>query len=292
MPTSFSFAAAARVWSALNRTDRLTFGYNLLIALLVVLFASRVPAGYALGLPNVAMLLLLWYFFPRVGPEASAGWRLARALYPVFFVWFAYMQASAMDHILYRGFHDPWLGELDRALFGREPSVVLAQAFPQAGVSELMHGVYFAYYLLFPGLALYLHLKRSARELDDYFSTLCGAFFFCCLVFIFFPSVGPLNLKPPAPPGSVFPAIMEFIYRWFELPGGAFPSSHVAVTAVVVAFAFRHLRRLAWLVLLLGLGIVLATVYCSYHYAVDVIGGLAVAAGALAVQRWSARGRA
>jgi len=278
-----------RTWRNLSRTDRLTFLYNVVIVALIAVFAQRIPAGYAQALPNLAMLALLLFFFPRVDADAAAVWRWARAFYPVFFVWFAYMQAAAMDQIVYHGFHDAWLGRLDRALFECEPAYEFAQAFPQAAVEELMHGAYFAYYALFPGLALYLYLTRSPRELDDYFSTLCGAFYFCCLLFIFYPSAGPVGLKPPPDAGAVFPTIMEFIYRWFELPGGAFPSSHVAVTVIVLVYALKHVPRWAPLYLPVGLCILPATVYCSYHYAVDVFGGIAVAAGALAVAWWSRR---
>ena len=287
-----SFTSAAAVWRNLNHTDRLTFAYNLVVAGLIVAFAHRIPAWHALILPNLAMLAFLWFFISRVGSDARAVWRSLRALYPVFFIWAAYAQTGAMNHILCPGFHDDCLRNLDRALFGCEPAVDFARAFPQAMIAEIMHAIYFSYYLLFPGLALLLHLRRTPRVLDDYFSTLCGAFYFCCLVFVLFPATGPVDLKPAPPPGAVFPGVMEFIYRWFELPGGAFPSSHVAVAVVVLVYALKYAPRWAVLYLPACLGILPATVYCSYHYAVDVIAGVAVALGALAVARWSRAGMA
>ena len=285
-----SFDSVAAVWRSLNRTDRLTFAYNLVVAGLIVIFAHRIPAGYALVLPNLAMLAFLWFFISRVGSDAPAGWRSIRAFYPVFFIWAAYTQTGAMNHILGPGFHDDWLRQLDRDLFGCDPAIDFARAFPQAVITEVMHAMYFSYYLLFPGLALLLYLRRTPRVLDDYFSTLCGAFYFCCLVFVLFPAVGPVDLKPAPPPGAMFPAVMEFIYRWFELPGGAFPSSHVAVAVVVLAYALKHAPRWAVLYLPACLGILPATVYCSYHYASDVMAGLAVGLGALAVARWTRAG--
>jgi membrane-associated phospholipid phosphatase len=280
MTPALSFASAASVWRNLNRADRLTFAYNLVVVGLILSFAHRIPAWYALVLPNLAMLALLWFFFSRVGVDARAVWRSLRALYPVFFIWVAYAQTGAMNHILCPGFHDDCLRDLDRTLFGCEPAVDFSRAFPQAMIAEIMHAVYFSYYLLFPGLALLLHLRRTPRVLDDYFSTLCVAFYFCCLV------------KPAPPPGAVFPSVMEFIYRWFELPGGAFPSSHVAVAVVVLVYALKYAPRWAVLYLPACLGILPATVYCSYHYAVDVIAGVAVALGALVVARWSKAGMA
>jgi len=285
-----SSASAASRWRNLNRTDRLTLGYNALVAGLIVIFARRVPAWYALVLPNLAMLALLWFVLPRVGAGAGAGWRLLRALYPVLFIWAAYSQTGAINHILCPGFCDDRLRGLDRALFGCEPAIDFARAFPAAGMAEIMHAVYFAYYLLFPGLALLLYVRRMPAALDDYLSTLCGAFYFCCVVFVFFPAAGPIQAQPGPPAGGVFPVVMACIYRWFELPGGAFPSSHVAVAIVALAYAYKYAPRWLCLYVPLCLGILPATVYCRYHYAVDVIAGVGVAAGALAIARWMRRG--
>ena len=286
------FASAAAVWRSLNRTDRLTFAYNLMVAGLILTFAPRIPAWFPLVLPNLAMLAFLWFFIPRVGPDARAGWRSLRALYPVLFIWAAYEQTGAMNHILSPGFHDDWLRQLDRTIWGCDPAADFARAFPQPVVAEIMHAAYFSYDLLCPGLALLFYLRRPPQVLDDYFSTLCGAFYFCCLVFVFFPATGPIDLKAAAPAGSIFPRMMELIYRWFELPGGAFPSSHVAVAIVVLAYALKYAPRWTALYLPVCLGVLPATVYCRYHYAVDVIAGVAVGLGALAVARWSRAGMA
>jgi hypothetical protein len=290
MNPAHSFATAAAVWRNLNRTDRLTFVYNLVVAGLIVTFAHRIPAWYVLVLPNLAMLALLWFFVARVGTDAHAVWRSLRALYPVFFIWAAYTQTGAINHILGPGFHDDCLRQLDRTLFGCEPAVDFSRAFPQAMIVETMHAVYFSYYLLFPGLALLLYLRRTPTVLDDYLSTLCGAFYFCCLVFVLFPVAGPVDLKAVSPSGAIFPGIMELIYRWFELPGGAFPSSHVAVSVVTLVYAMKHAPRWAALYLPGCLGVLPATVYCSYHYAVDVIAGVVVALAALAIARWRQAG--
>jgi hypothetical protein len=248
-------------------------------------FARRIPAWYAVILPNLVMLAFLWFFVSRVQSDARAVWRLLRAFYPVFFIWAAYSQTGLMNHLVSPGFHDDWLRQLDRAVFGCDPAADFSRAFPQPVVAEIMHGVYFSYYLLFPGLGLLFYLRRAPQVLDDYFSALCRAFYFCCLVFVLFPAAGPVELKSVAPSGSVFPGVMELIYRWFELPGGAFPSSHVAVAVVTLVYSVKHAPR--WMVLYLPgcLGVLPATVYCSYHYGVDVIGGVAVALGALAIAR-------
>jgi membrane-associated phospholipid phosphatase len=75
--------------------------------------------------------------------------------------------------------------------------------------------------------------------------------------------------------------MIDFIYTRGENPGAAFPSSHVAATFLVAWWGNRHFKRMRipyWLTCLL---LSVATVYCMFHYAVDVIGGLLL--GVLAV---------
>ena len=66
---------------------------------------------------------------------------------------------------------------------------------------------------------------------------------------------------------------MAFIYRHFETPGAAFPSSHVAVAFCTVYFSFLYLRPIRYFHLLVAILLSLATVYCRYHYVIDVLAG-------------------
>ena len=71
---------------------------------------------------------------------------------------------------------------------------------------------------------------------------------------------------------------MVWVYRPFDAPGASFPSSHVVIAIGTVFFSFRYLRAIRWLHLAVVILLCLATVYCRYHYAVDVVaGGLAAA---------------
>jgi membrane-associated phospholipid phosphatase len=282
----FASSPLSSVWRQLNGADRLTVAYNVTVGALLLVFHARLPGWWALLLPNLAMLVLLGLVFPRVGPASHPVWRLLRAVYPVLFIWAAYEQTGAMNHLVFPGFQDEWLLRLDQALFGCNPAADFQRAWPQAVIAELMHGAYFAYYLLYPGLAVLFYFRRSRAVLDEYLSSLCLAFYFCCLVFIIFPATGPLEGRPASAAGSLFPRIMDLIYRWFELPGGAFPSSHAAVAVIMALGAVRYAPRWAVLCVPACIAILLATVYCSYHYAVDVLAGVVVAMVAAAVVRW------
>ena len=71
---------------------------------------------------------------------------------------------------------------------------------------------------------------------------------------------------------------MAWIYRHLEVAGAAFPSSHVAIAALVLYYTMRYARSAAWVVGPLVLSLIVSTVYCRYHYAIDVLAGLATTA--------------
>ena len=79
---------------------------------------------------------------------------------------------------------------------------------------------------------------------------------------------------------------MAWIYRVFEAPGAALPSSHVAVALCTVFFSFRYLRRIRYAHLAVAGLLCLSTVYCRYHYVVDVLAGLVTVAVLVPLGNW------
>jgi membrane-associated phospholipid phosphatase len=79
---------------------------------------------------------------------------------------------------------------------------------------------------------------------------------------------------------------MAVIYEHFESPGAAFPSSHVAIALVTVYFSFRYLRAIRWAHLIVAILLCVSTVYCRYHYAVDVPAGVLMTALFLPLGNW------
>jgi membrane-associated phospholipid phosphatase len=91
---------------------------------------------------------------------------------------------------------------------------------------------------------------------------------------------------PAAVRGGLFFQLMVWIYDTFEAPGAAFPSSHVAVAIATLWFSFRYLPRIRWLHLIMVVLLCLSTIYCCYHYAVDVAAGIGTAALLIPLGNW------
>jgi membrane-associated phospholipid phosphatase len=154
------------------------------------------------------------------------------------------------------------------------------------------------------GIALFV---RNRQHFFHYVSVVSFIFYLCYLTYIILPVIGPQVMTGDAP-GYVLPDdlrglasttaypdavkngpffhLMAWIYRVFESPGAAFPSSHIALALTTVFFSFRYLRRIRYLHLAAALLLCLATLYCHYHYGVDVLAGAAAAALLIPLANW------
>jgi len=87
------------------------------------------------------------------------------------------------------------------------------------------------------------------------------------------------NYDPPeSVRRAVFFQLMGWVYRHFESAGAAFPSSHVTVAICTLYFSFLYLRPIRYVHLVATILLCVSTVYGRYHYVVDVVAGLALAA--------------
>jgi len=169
-------------------------------------------------------------------------------------------------------------------------------SLPWLPVSELFYASYFSYYVRIAGFGLTLFLRRR-EAFFHYVSVLSFVFYVCYLIYIFLPVIGPRVFSrslggytlPPAiqalAPAELFPfppqvtrglffRIMAMIYDVFEAPGAALPSSHVAASICTVWFSFRYRLGIRYVHLVTVVLLCLSTIYCRYHYVIDVLTGL------------------
>lgn len=277
----------ALIRAHLRATDTATLAYNAAVVAIILASSARIPSWdriILLNLATIAIVLLL----SRVGEQSRPLLCFLRDFYPMFFFFAAYEQTGRMNRVLFPDLLDPLFQQLEYALFGFQPAVEFARRFPQPWFNEYMHIAYFSYYLLFPSLGLILHARGRRRVFDEYMFTLSSSFYVFFLVFILLPVAGAATLAaPPLPAAGPFTVLMDVIYAYLEPPGGAFPSSHVGIAILVLIYARRHLSlRLFAPYALLGISLMLSTVYCRYHYAVDVLAGLAAGIALTFFFRW------
>jgi len=279
--------------------DFATQGYLALVALLILVLHGDAVQIWVWLLAAHAVILTLVHglILAHARHPANRVLDFLRHFYPVLLYVGFYRETGALNHMLTSTYLDPVFIRFDAALFGLQPSLAFMEYLPYWPVSEVLYIAYFSYYLMIVGVGLALYVRNRA-QFFHYVSVVSFVFYVCYLVYIFTPVMGPrifhreingYSLPPTVQPEVVpeFPAavqaglffrIMGWIYETFEAPGAAFPSSHVVVAIATLCFSFRYLRRIRFLHLLAVVLLCLSTVYCRYHYVVDVVAGVAAAA--------------
>jgi membrane-associated phospholipid phosphatase len=288
--------------------DYATQGYMGIVGLLVLLAHNEtVPEWPYLVAGHVVFIGLVHLLIRAHGAGHSARWMdLLRHFYPVLLYIGFYRETGALNQMFVTDYQDPWFIRLEHHLFGQQPCLVFMESLPYLPVSEVFYASYFSYYLMIAGVGLALFL-RERRQFFHYVSVVSFVFYICYLVYIRLPVMGPRCLFrevegyrlpddvqtlvgyptfPAAVQAGLFYHLMAFIYRYFEGAGAAFPSSHVAVALCTVYFSFRYLPKFRYVHLALALLLCLSTVYCRYHYAVDVFGGALTAVLLVPLANW------
>lgn len=191
----------------------------------------------------------------------------------------------------------------EQTLFGCQPAFRFGEIIPQTWFSELIN---FGYFFLYPMIALFsiLIFRKQPRRFDKWIFVLMTTFFFYYLLFIAIPVAGPQFYFPAigwdVAREGVFPPIGSYfdthpgmipnepikgLFSWIvhqthllgERPTGAFPSSHVGMSTVVMIAAWRYSKPYFWSVAPIYLFLVMATVYIKAHYLIDSIAGFVTA---------------
>jgi len=288
--------------------DYATQGYSAVVAALILCFHdSTVPywawllAAHGLGLALTDGLIRTHARHP-----ASKLLDFLRHFYPILLYAAFFCETGALNRLFFSHYLDPVVIGWEQALFGCQPSVLFMARFPYLALSEVFYAAYFSYYPMIAGVGLALFL-RNRQWFFHYVSVISFVFYVCYLLYIFLPVIGPpaffhtypgfrlnpaleqlagANPYPPTVETGLFFRLVEWIWSVFEAPGSAIPSSHVAVAIATAWFSFRYLRPIRWYHLGAVVLLCLATVYCRYHYGVDVLAGALTAAVLIPLGNW------
>ena len=282
---------------SLNGTDRITILYNVIVVIFTFIFRVKVAAyGYHLAF-NLSVILFVLLLslggkssLRKTGTGTSdvlrdvpvpAFLRILSLWYPLVLYGFFYYQTGLLNTVVVQKFMDSFFLNMDVRIFGKFPGFFLSGTHGNAFLDEFFHFFYFSYYLIIP-LTCVLLYRKDAKIFESFMFQLSSLFYVCYVIYIFLPVEGPIQLRNEYYlQHGMFRTIVDFIWAKGENPGACFPSSHVAVTFLVAWWGGKHFKRLKIFYWLTFLFLSIATVYCMFHYAVDVIGGLLL--GVLAV---------
>ena len=285
--------------------DYATQGYMALVGALVLVFGRGVSGWYLYVLAHAVCIALVHRLVnAHAARPDNRALDFLRHFYPILLYAGFYRETGELNHMFFSGFLDPVLIGAEQWLFGCQASVVFMEKLPWLPVSELLYASYFSYYIMIVGVGLALYVQ-DRRRFFHYVSIVSFTFYVCYMIYIVVPAAGPrvfwaqvpgfanqqdlpyyMVAFPEAVRGGPFFRIMEIIYSYFETHGAAFPSSHVAVALCSLYFSWRYVPRLRVVHTVAVVLLMTSTVYCRYHYVVDVVAGALTGVGLVLVGEW------
>jgi membrane-associated phospholipid phosphatase len=212
--------------------------------------------------------------------------RLAPALrvlinfYPIAFVPILYESLGPLIVAARPLARDDLLIAADRWLFHADPTVVF-QRFVRPALTDFFFVAYLTYYFIAIALGAVLW-RRNPPTARRFIFTLTLAYVVSYAGYFALPALGPrvalasrhsVALETTTVSRAISSTLDELEKTKFDV----FPSGHTMIAVVVLIAAYQRARDAFWWLLPVAVCLVVSTVYCRYHYVVDVIAGALLA---------------
>ncbi len=168
----------------------------------------------------------------------------------------------------------------DRFLFGVDVTV-WAQRLVRPALNDVFYLFYSTYYFisLTLGLVLWRRNRAAARR---FVFTLMVVYYVSWTGYFIIPALGPRFAQAAEYTVSltttpIARTINDTINNMEKTKFDVFPSGHTMISVAVLIVAWRRARDVFWVLLPIATGLVISTVYCRFHYVVDVIAGMTLA---------------
>ncbi|MGE5278892.1 MAG: phosphatase PAP2 family protein [Acidobacteriota bacterium] len=262
--------------------EAINLGVLAALSLLTLLFYSALPDPGEILLRFALMggFLALIVFLARRAERLPPAIRVGVDFYPAAFIPFVFESLGPLIAAARGRARDDLLIAADRALFGTDVTVWL-ERLARPWLTDIFYLFYSSYYFMAIVLGAVLW-RRSVPTARRYIFTLTFCYFVSYIGYFVLPALGPrfalasrqtIVLETTPLSRAISSTINELERTKFDV----FPSGHTMIAAAVLLVAFRRARGVFWILLPFGTGLIVSTVYCRYHYVVDVLAGLALA---------------
>ncbi len=234
----------------------------------------RIYTGALWRMIAVVVIVALLYLLAKYKPQ----WRIIRDGLP-FGICIA-IYTNLHDTVHFVNPHDIHytLIAIDKFLFGVEPTI-WAQKFYNPYLTEFFSFCYANFFVFAPLVAAVLWFQKRYKEFRYVMVTTILCFYSGYFLYVLFPAAPPRyvlinEFTKTFTGGIITRTTSEAINAVLpQTSRCAFPSLHAAVTTVSLYYSYKYLRRLFWILLPFGVGLILGTVYLRHHYVVDLLAG-------------------
>jgi membrane-associated phospholipid phosphatase len=242
--------------------------------------AGGILARYALMAGGLLLVMAAVRREDRLPPAL----RFLVNFYPMAFVPILYESLGPLISAARPAAKDAMLIAADRALLGGDPTVWL-QRFLRPALTDVFFVSYLSYYFIAIGLGIVIW-RRNAPMARRFIFTLTLSYVLSYAGYFAVPALGPrvalasrhtVPLETTAVSRAISSTLDELEHTKFDV----FPSGHTMIAVIVLIVAWQRARDAFWWLLPVAICLVISTVYCRFHYVVDVIAGALLAAVAV-----------
>jgi len=239
---------------------------------------NRLPDAPWLLALHVAGIAVLMYEVKRPNPTS----RIFRNWYPVLYVAWCYKEMARLIPAIRHTDADQWLADLDFRIWQEHPTVWL-ERISSPGLTEFLQVVYTLFVPAVLLVAVLLWKKGRYGEFQYYAFLIALGYLVSYVGYLIVPARGPrflLRALQHAPLQGLwlFHGMQSTLDRLESAHYDCFPSGHTELTILAWWGSRMVSTRLFQVYFAYTPLIIFATVYLRYHYSVDVLAGIAVAA--------------
>ena len=236
--------------------------------------------GMLLGYAGLALLVAVIVALAPREDRYPAPLTFFIDFYPAFFLPILFNTLEPLIQALRGGGRDDLLIAADRFLFGVDVTV-WAQRLVHPILNDIFYSFYSTYYFisLSLGLTLWLRDRPAARR---FVFTLMVVYYVSWTGYFIIPALGPRFAQAAEYTVSLTTTplartINDTINSMEKTKFDVFPSGHTMISVAVLLVAWKRARDVFWVLLPIATMLIISTVYCRYHYVIDVIAGTTLA---------------
>lgn len=211
-------------------------------------------------------------------------------IFPVISVFIIFDSLEGIVHNINPHDIDYILIRLDYWIFNNYPGLVV-ERIENPFLTEVLQIAYLSYYFLPITLGVLLKIKRDEKGFDKSLFMILLCFYLSYIGYILFPALGPRYSMNHLYSGELeglflFDHIQRILNHLEGIKRDAFPSGHTAIALTVLVLAYRYHRGFFYVTLPVVVMLVFSTIYCRYHYVVDVLGGIVLTILTFLIGQW------
>ncbi|MCS7214935.1 MAG: phosphatase PAP2 family protein [Thermodesulfovibrio sp.] len=254
------------------------------MSVLLIVFSDRLPF---LNFFILYSSIVIFQIFLCIVQENAILSFIKKIGFPLLSVLIAFDTVGVLIPYLNPNDIDELLLKLDYLILGFYPYIYF-EKIANPILTELMQLSYCVYYFLPFLIGVYLIKNGEKKEFYRALFVILFCYYLSYIGYIIFPALGPRflisHMFQSELNGLLLANKIKDLLNSLEgIKRDAFPSGHVGISLVVLILMLKYSKKLFWLSIIPVFFLIISTMYCRYHYFVDVLGGFALAVVSLVI---------